>query len=128
MDTRPTLQALLASPQPGASTWLRYQDRIDVLATVDASRQLLRLDLALGRARCSHDAELAANLLRWNGAHLDVGSPCFSLDERDNTICLGSAVMLTALTHELTGPALERLVTAADEARAWLPDAILFFD
>lgn len=128
MDTRSSLQALLASPQPGATTWLRWQDRIDVLAAVDASGQLLRLDLALGRARCSNDVELATSLLRWNGAHLDVGSPCFSLDERDSTICLGSALMLAGFNHEMAGPALERLVTAADEARAWLADAILFFD
>ena len=128
MDTRPSLQALLASPQPGASSWVRCHDRIEVLACVDASGLLLRLDVPVGRARRSHDVELAASLLRWNAEHLDVGSPCFSLDERDGAICLGSAVRLTGLTHEMAGPALERMVTAADEAREWLADTILFFD
>jgi len=128
MDTVACLQALLASPHAQASTWVRLQGRIDVLASVDACGPLLRLVLPVGRPRCSHDLQLASDLLRWNAEHLDAGGPCFSLDERDGAICLGAALALPGLAPETAAAALERLATTADEARAWLAEAILFFD
>lgn len=127
-QTAAGLRALLASPQPDASIWLRWHDRVDVLAGIDACGLFLRLVLPVGSARRSNDVELASNLLRWNAEHLDVGSPCFSLDERDGAICLGTAVSLSGLGPEMAGDAVERLVAAADEVRALLADAILFVD
>ena len=128
MDTVTCLQTLLASPHTQASTWVRLQGRIDVLASIDGCGPLLRLVLPVGRPRCSHDLQLASDLLRWNGEHLDAGSPCFSLDERDGAICLGAALSLPGLSSETAAAALEHLATTADEARVWLADAILFFD
>jgi len=128
LDKASGFQALLMAPQPEASVWLRWQDRTDVLAAIDASCLFVRLIVPIGSPRRSHDAQLAADLLRWNAEHLGVGSPCFSLDERDGAIYLGTALPLAELTPEAAAAALERTATASDEARTRLADAISFVD
>lgn len=127
-DTTAFFDRLLSSPVSGANAWLELPQRINVSAGIDAARSVLRLIAPLGCPRRADDTALAADLLAWNGEHLDVAAPCFSLDEHDGVVCLSATLALPGLTSEMAADATERIACAIVDARLRLADAIVFVE